>query len=91
MIKKQNKASVGKRGDKIRSDCYFELEKKSSGGIKLKLQSKVEAMYGESIKKLILDMCSFFGINNVSILLEERITKFKFWEKMVYSVLLFWI
>ena len=70
-MKTINKSSAGKRGDKIRSDCYFELTKKTSGGIKLKLQSKVEAMYGESIKKLILDMCSFFGIKNVSILLED--------------------
>lgn len=71
MSKKTNKSSAGKRGENIRSDCYFELTKKNSGGIKLKLQSKVEAMYGESIRKQILDMCNFFGIKNISILLED--------------------
>ena len=70
-MKTINKSSAGKRGDKIRSDCYFELTKKTSGGIKLKIQSKVEVMYGESIKKQILDMCNFFGIKNISILLED--------------------
>jgi citrate lyase subunit beta/citryl-CoA lyase len=71
MAKKINKSVAGKRGESVRSDCYFELEKKSSGGIKLKLQSKVETMYGESIKKQILDMCDFFGIKNTSIFLED--------------------
>ena len=71
MKKNTNKVSAGKRGDSIRSDCYFELERKSSGGIKLKVQSKVEAMYGKSIRKQILDMSNFFGIKNISILLED--------------------
>ena len=71
MAKKINKSVSGKRGESVRSDCYFELEEKLSGGIKLKAQSKVEAMYGESIRKQILDMCSFFGIKNASILLED--------------------
>lgn len=71
MAKKINKSVSGKRGESVRSDCYFELEEKLSGGIKLKAQSKVEAMYGESIRKQILDMCSFFEIKNASILLED--------------------
>jgi citrate lyase subunit beta/citryl-CoA lyase len=71
MKKNTNKVSAGKRGDSIRSDCYFELERKSSGGIKLKVQSKVEAMYGKSIRKQILDICNFFGIKNISILMED--------------------
>ena len=28
-------------------------------------------MYGESVRKQILDMCNFFGIKNISILLED--------------------
>ena len=28
MIKKLNKSSAGKRGDSVRSDCYFEIELK---------------------------------------------------------------
>jgi citrate lyase subunit beta/citryl-CoA lyase len=70
-MKTTNKSSSGKRGENVRSDCYFELEIKNSGGIKLKMQSKVEAMYGESIKKQVLDMCSFFGIKNASVFLED--------------------
>ena len=41
---KQNikKSTAGKRGDSVRSDCYFEIELKNSGGIKIDLKSKVE-------------------------------------------------
>ncbi len=69
---KQNmKSSAGKRGENVRSDCYFELEIKNSGGIKLDVKSKVDSMYGESIKSQVLDMCKFFNIKNAEILLED--------------------
>ena len=41
MVKKIQKSSAGKRGESVRSDCYFEIEMKPSGGIKLNLKSKV--------------------------------------------------
>jgi citrate lyase subunit beta/citryl-CoA lyase len=71
MKQKMKKSTAGKRGDSIRSDCYFELEAKSSGGIKLNIKSKVESMYGESIKKMILDMAKFFGLRDAIILCED--------------------
>ncbi|KAB2842327.1 MAG: citrate lyase ACP [Melioribacteraceae bacterium] len=61
----------GKRGDSVRSDCYFEIELKSSGGIKLDIKSKVQSMYGESIKEMILDMSKFFGLKDAKILCED--------------------
>lgn len=72
MIKKLNKSSAGKRGDSVRSDCYFEIELKNSGGIKLELKSKVDVMYGESIKQMILDMSKFFGLKDAKILCEDN-------------------
>lgn len=72
MIKKLNKSSAGKRGDSVRSDCYFEIELKNSGGIKLELKSKVDVMYGESIKQMILDMSKFFGLTDAKILCEDN-------------------
>src|SRR5574338_274469 len=71
MDKKSNKVNSGKRGDSVRSDCYFEIELKNSGGIKIDLKSKVETMYGESIKQMILDMCKFFGLKDAKILCED--------------------
>ena len=71
MKQKMKKSTAGKRGDSIRSDCYFELEVKSSGGIKLDIKSKVESMYGESIKEMILVMSKFFGLKDAKILCED--------------------
>jgi len=51
---------------------YFEIELKNSGGIKLDIKSKVDVMYGESIKQLILDMSKFFGLKDAKILLEDN-------------------
>ncbi|MCZ7612357.1 MAG: aldolase/citrate lyase family protein [Ignavibacteriaceae bacterium] len=71
MIKTIKKTSAGKQGDNIRSDCYFEIELKNSGGIKLDIKSKVQSMYGESIKEMILEMSKFFGIKDTKILCED--------------------
>ncbi|MEO8232473.1 MAG: aldolase/citrate lyase family protein [Ignavibacteriota bacterium] len=71
MIKQIKKSSAGKRGDAVRSDCYIELSIQNKGGIKINLQSKVESMYGDAIKKQITEMCSFFEIENAKILIED--------------------
>ena len=70
-MRELKKSSAGPRGETVRSDCYVELELKESGGIKLNLQSKVESMYGESIRELILDMCKFFSLKNAKINVED--------------------
>lgn len=62
----------GKRGDKVRSDCYIEIELTKSGGIKSSLQSKVDSMYGQSINDMILEMCEFFEIKNANIKIEDN-------------------
>ena len=65
------KSSAGKRGESVRSDCYFEIKKKNSGGIKINLLSKVDTMYGTAIKKQIKDICSFYNLDNAEILMED--------------------
>jgi citrate lyase subunit beta/citryl-CoA lyase len=71
-MKTITKSSAGKRGDSVRSDFYFEIELKNSGGIKIDLKSKVDVMYGESIKQMILDMSKFFGLKDAKILCEDN-------------------
>ena len=66
-----NESSAGKRGPKVRSDCYIEIEKKKSGGIKLNIKSKVQSMYGKQIEKQILSMCKFFSLKHADILIED--------------------
>ncbi|MDP4117280.1 MAG: aldolase/citrate lyase family protein [Bacteroidota bacterium] len=64
-------ASAGKRGESVRSDCFFEISLKESGGIALNIKSKVNVMYGEAIRKQILDLCSFFDVKNADITFED--------------------
>ncbi|MCB9219778.1 MAG: HpcH/HpaI aldolase/citrate lyase family protein [Ignavibacteriales bacterium] len=64
-------ASAGKRGDKIRSDCYIEITKNNSGGIKLTLNSKVKTMYGTQIEDQIFEMCRFFNLRHANIFVED--------------------
>lgn len=61
------KASAGKLGEKVRSDCHIEIELKRSGCINITLSSKVNVMFGDQIKSLINKMCSFFEISNADI------------------------
>ena len=71
MKSKTIKSSAGPKGDSVRSDCYIEFELKESSGIKLNLKSKVESMYGDSIRELILNMCKFFNLKNAKIKVED--------------------
>ncbi len=66
-----NTASAGNRGKEIRSDCYVELEVLPSGGIDINLKSKVEALYGKSIRKLVNRVLDYFEIQHAKILIED--------------------
>ncbi|MCP5108967.1 MAG: HpcH/HpaI aldolase/citrate lyase family protein [bacterium] len=64
-------ASAGSRGDRVRSDCWIQIQLTGSGGIKLNLKSKVDVLYGDSIRKLVADMMTYFEIANAEIALED--------------------
>ncbi len=70
-MSKVKKGSAGKKGDRVRSDCFVEIELTNSGGIQSTLISKVDSMYGESINDLIILMCEFFEIKNAKIHLDD--------------------
>lgn len=65
------KASSGKQGDKIRSDCYIEIEKNKSNKVNLNIKSKVDVMYGDDITKLVNEMVKFFELKNVNIFIDD--------------------
>lgn len=69
---KNTTASAGNKGEKVRSDCFVELEIKSSGGITIDLTSKVEALYGESIITLSKEVFTFFGIEHAHLIIEDK-------------------
>lgn len=63
--------SVGNKGKGVRSDCAVTLELTESGGIQLQVESKVNAIYGKQNEKLIMDILSFYSVQNASILVED--------------------
>ena len=67
-----NTFTAGKRGPKVRSDCYIEITTKKSGGIRLEVQSKVQSMYGKQIEDQIFELCRFFSLRNAHILFEDK-------------------
>jgi citrate lyase subunit beta/citryl-CoA lyase len=68
---RSKKSTAGNRGDKIRSDCYVEIDLKNAGGLNVELKSKVESMYGTSIHLLIKDILKTFKIRNASVLVDD--------------------
>jgi len=67
----EKKACIGNREIGTKSDCYVELELQNSGGIQLELKSKVNSLFGKSIKKLANDILSFYDLKNVKIYIED--------------------
>ena len=67
----KNKATAGNKGEKIRSDCFIELEITGTGGVIIDLKSKVDVLFGNDIRKTVVEMLSFFGIDNARIRIED--------------------
>lgn len=63
--------SAGNKGKGVRSDCFVSLELTSGGGIQLGLNSKVEVMFGNSIREEILAILNHFSVKNAVIQIED--------------------
>ncbi len=62
---------AGKRGPRVRSDCWIRFEPAGSGGLDIKLKSTVEAYYGESIDALLREGCAALGVEHGTLLCED--------------------
>jgi len=63
---------AGNQGPGIRSDCYAALEIKKSGGIKILLNSKVDALYQQSIQDLAKGILDHFDIGHARLEIIDR-------------------
>jgi len=63
--------NAGRRGPDVRSDLWVELELRSSGGIELDIKSKVDFMYGEANRKLVLDTLKTLGVQHARVVIED--------------------
>lgn len=70
-MSKKKAATAGNRGNKVRSDCFVQIELKKSGGLKIDLKSKVDSMFGNSIRKQVQEMSNFFDLKHANIRIED--------------------
>ncbi|NOQ39010.1 MAG: hypothetical protein GQ562_01715, partial [Anaerolineales bacterium] len=66
------KGTAGNQGPGIRSDCYAALELKSSGGIEIILNSKVDALYKKSNRDLAHQILDYFQIKDAKLEIIDR-------------------
>ena len=64
-------ATTGNKGDRIRSDCQVKLQLQEKGGINIRLQSKVERMFGEQIRKQALEVLESLGVEHAILDIED--------------------
>ena len=63
--------NTGNKGKGVRSDCFVSFQQTNKGGIDIQLVSKVNIMYGASIRLQIQEMLDFFEIRNAIITIED--------------------
>jgi len=68
---KRGSAAAGRRGEDVRSDCWVQITPAKSGGIELSLTSKVEPMYGESIRTSVRDELAALGVAHAKVEMED--------------------
>ncbi len=65
-------AEAGNLGEKVRSDCYVQLQLTESGGRQLRMKSKVEVMYGRANRELFDDIMDFYDVQNIDAEIIDR-------------------
>jgi len=66
------KGEAGRRGPGVRSDIFASVTIKRSGGLDIHLKSKVEAMYGDSIRKMVERVLSAYGVTRARVVIEDQ-------------------
>ena len=68
---KNNIASTGNKGTRVRSDCFVTLEIRKDGGLQIDIKSKVDALFGKQIRKLAIEILEYFEIKNAVLQIED--------------------
>ena len=71
MDREKHTATTGNTGDRVRSDCQVQLELKTSGGIQIRLQSKVDRMFGEQIRMQAREVLEVLGVGHAGLEIED--------------------
>lgn len=69
---KKAAGEAGRRGSDVRSDCWVSVEITESGGVQLDLTSKVEAMFGSSLRVDIARTVEAAGVTHARVRVEDQ-------------------
>lgn len=64
-------ASAGRRGTDVRSDAFIEIAVTGSGGVRVRVESKVKSQYGDSIERLVRNGLARFGFEHAQVTVED--------------------
>jgi citrate lyase subunit beta/citryl-CoA lyase len=78
---------AGRRGDKVRSDCWISVETRESGGIEIALNSRVKSMFGASIRRSIEEGLGLLGVDHAAVEIEDAgAVPFVIWARLEAAV-----
>ncbi len=63
---------AGKKGPRVRSDCWIGIQLADTGGVSIDLKSKVAGMFGDRITALLEEGCRALGVQNARVMLEDQ-------------------
>lgn len=66
-----NIGTAGRKGTGVRSDCWVSFEKLQSGGLDIAVQSRVESMYGDSIRELCKQVLEGLSVKHARLEVED--------------------
>lgn len=64
-------SEAGRCGPEVRSDCWVRVTPGDSGGVSVDLKSKVESMYGDSIRKQTAEVLGKLGLSHAAVEMED--------------------
>ena len=65
-------AEAGRRGESVRSDCWVRVEPRSEGGLTLSVRTKVEAMYGDTVRATCRTVLEALGVKDAMVSVEDE-------------------
>ncbi len=68
----RRQAQAGRRGDDVRSDLFVSVTVKKEGGLDIKVESKVGAFYGTSIRDTVTSVLRSFGVKNARVDVDDK-------------------
>lgn len=66
------RGEAGRRGADVRADLFVAVTIKRSGGLDIRVDSKVASMYGEAIRETAAHALSEYGVGHAAVVIEDQ-------------------